>query len=915
MASADELKQRIDLHDLADRLGLERPSGGQNYRSPHHADKSPSLSIYEKNGQQSWKDFSSDEGGSCIDLVMYVQGLDFSEAMRWLHDEYGIPRSKPDTVEQRQRTWPEQLADICTEKGKDLSQGLDYLRSRGLSDEILQRAVAARAIGFNDYRNPKKEEGTHGHGGPGVAFITRRWSDNQVVAVDQRYLAPDLNGGVKSNCQGERAGVPWFLTRQSVKAAHTVYIVESPINALSVMDCGLPKGTVAVAARGVTGLEHVDWSFLRGKKVVICMDNDEPNEKGHRPGTAAAWTIYDQLVELLVPAMLVDQDAWEHNDCNDILMKEGRDELRMALRRFSPWIIPGQCGDEELRKGAPRVFLPGQDLYPYWRFRAKPDFVTWIDKIVKEDGGQEKQTFADVCGFRVADLSRISVQGAQATLTGDEDHAPHTVYAVTVQTALDDKRLVRRVLDDELVHNLDQWRRFGPIYKAPAFARMLNILYRTAEVTERRAANFVGLCWREGKLAVSHGPDCYFTAPEKQCPYHNLVWPSGSKADARAVVEAYQATFDKNAAAIPLVWIAGAHLKVVLGFWPHFVIQAEKETGKTTLLKRLERTMAFTVFSNESLKTPFRLLTTVSHTSHPVGWDEISANRKQIIDEAITMLQQTYQYNVTRRGNDMTEYLQSAPVFLTGEEVDADTLQGKVVRSSLTLGGRGDRIREDLPLFPMREWLEYLASMQKETIRAKFDKALQYLKTKSLAATDKKSGTVRMVENYAALVTGWSLLCEFAGIPSSQGQFITSAIEEMNAHIKETTATRQPWVWIIQAIINEIAANQYRAPWDIRTSDDTGLRMLVIKPQHIMHHLASTMSLRATFDALPIKKSSSLMQQLQRAEVICQPRVDATIGAKRYSHMVGLSIEALELYQLHVPEPETVASAEERQTA
>ena len=46
MASINELKQQIDLHDLAERLGLERPGGTGNYRSPGGGDKNPSLSIF-----------------------------------------------------------------------------------------------------------------------------------------------------------------------------------------------------------------------------------------------------------------------------------------------------------------------------------------------------------------------------------------------------------------------------------------------------------------------------------------------------------------------------------------------------------------------------------------------------------------------------------------------------------------------------------------------------------------------------------------------------------------------------------------------------------------------------------------------------------------------------------------------------
>jgi len=70
MASIDELKQQISLHDLVEKLGISRPGGRGNYRSPHHNDKSASLSIYRSGTR--WKDHSTEEGGTCIDFVMYV---------------------------------------------------------------------------------------------------------------------------------------------------------------------------------------------------------------------------------------------------------------------------------------------------------------------------------------------------------------------------------------------------------------------------------------------------------------------------------------------------------------------------------------------------------------------------------------------------------------------------------------------------------------------------------------------------------------------------------------------------------------------------------------------------------------------------------------------------------------------------
>ncbi|KVW44902.1 hypothetical protein, partial [Burkholderia ubonensis] len=86
MASIEELKQRIDLHDLADRLGLKRGRGGDRalYHSPQHEDRSPSLSIYVNHPKHGtgWRDHSADAGGSCIDLVIHARGGTVADAVR-----------------------------------------------------------------------------------------------------------------------------------------------------------------------------------------------------------------------------------------------------------------------------------------------------------------------------------------------------------------------------------------------------------------------------------------------------------------------------------------------------------------------------------------------------------------------------------------------------------------------------------------------------------------------------------------------------------------------------------------------------------------------------------------------------------------------------------------------------------------
>lgn len=894
MASIDELKGRIDCIDLAHRLGLERPQKTGNWRSPHHADKSPSVQVKERH----WKDYSSGEHGDCIDLVAWVLGCSKGEAIRWLHEAYAIPFDRPKEAP-REKSTVEYIADRCLEEPGPV---VEYLKSRGIPEEISRRAIARKSLGWNTWTSSKAAAGEFGYGGPAAAFIVRTLNPGHVVAVDMRYVDPALNGNVKTQSQGEKHGAPWTSDLRRLQDARTVFVVESAINALSVETCDLPYAA-AIATRGTATVDGVDWRVLHGKRVIACFDNDAPDDKGRRAGPEAAWRLHEVCTAVNVPVLFVDQDEWEENDVNDVLQKHGAHELTMRLKRIEDWLIPGMPGRGTEQLGRPRIYLPGHDFAHYWRYRVKDDFTSFVTKVEKNDEtGIETPSFKDLCGFRIAAISRVSVASSASVMSGDPDQAPTTYFAVSVQAPRHGPRLMRRVIEDERLHNIEHWKKFGPVFDQGAFLRMVNILERTADIGARKAANFVGLAWREGKLVVNEGPDTYFTEPEKQCPYHNLSFPSGSLADARTVISAYQTTFSNNAAAIALVWALGGHMKALTGFWPHLIMQADKGAGKSTLIKRLERSLAFTMFSGQSLMTEFRMLTSISHTSHPVGWEELSARRQEVIDKAVAMLQEAYQFTTSRRGSEMTEYLLCAPVMLAGEDVPVRSLLGKVVRAELRKDKQGPLVPEVMPRFPVRQWLEHLARQSRTRVHELLEQARGHCQ-QVCRATGKDAGASRMVTNYSAVLAAWRLLAEFAGIDRAQGDFETALIAEMNGHIGETSADREPWVWIVEILLSELASGTYRHPalWD----EVDGVECLLVRTSHVMDHLAHSMWLREKWNGLPVKSDRVFKKQITQAGVVLRDAAGAAldyerkVGDRRVSHMTALDLTALQNFGLY----------------
>ncbi len=911
----DELKSRIDLNDLAEQLGwkrhgAEKTNGNALYHSPHRKDEQPSVSVYD--GARKWKDHATDEKGSCIDMIIYNDRLasdDTAEAIRRLHDIYGWPMERPKQAgsdgqpaePQREKSRAEYIADRCL---LATDAAISYLvEQRGITEEVAKRAVQKKAVGFNDYTSPKVQAGNPGHGGPACAFIVRTLNPGHVVAVDLRYLDKDLNGGVKTQCQGEKHGYGWTSDIKKLHAAETVYLVESPINALSIECAGLHRAA-AFAIRGVANLE-MDWSFLRNKQVILCMDNDKPFPDGHpqaglRPGLNAAWKLHEKLTALDISALMVEQEEWgDINDVNDLLKAQGSDALRTALRRLEPWLIPGMPG--KVLPGKKRIFLPAHHFGIYQDYRVKEDFTSiFAIRKVRDADGQEQEIpyYKDLAGFRVAAMSRVTIQSATATMTGDDDNQPNTLFAISVQTTRHGAKLVRKVVGDEQLHSIDTWKKFGPVFSQGPFLRMVNIFENAAHIGARDAANFVGLCFKGGRLVVNEGPDCYFTNPDQQCPYHNLTFPSGTRQDARAVIAAYQTTFGRNAALLPLIWGLGGHLKPLLGFWPHMQVQADKGAGKSTLIKRLERSINFTMFSGQSLQTEFRLLTSISHTSHPVGWEELSARRQDIIDKAVGLLQENYQYTLNRRGADMTEFLLSAPVMLAGEDVPVRSLIGKLVRTELKV--KGDLMPDDLPRFPVRQWLEFLTGFTPVQVRGMYAQFRQKCLEASRASGD-DDGATRMSGNYAAILTAWRLLAEFADIPLDQGNIMADLKAQMNAHIGETSADRAPWVWIMETALGELARGEYPAPFKYDMVD--GDQCLLLRTSDVMHHLSTKMALRDVWNGLPVKSDRVFKKQITQAGVTIDKSDggghERTINGRRVAHMTALSLHRLAGYGLH----------------
>lgn len=893
-----------DLHDVASKLGLKLGKGesgeSRNYHSPTHADRSASLSIFKVQNGYAWKDHSADYGGDAIELVRYTNDCSFMEAVKLLAGWYHVVDDRQPLATQRKKTLPEMIADQVLHKDTPKDKLTEYLKGRGITDAVIELAIKSRAVGFNTYASPTKERGEKGYGGEGVAFVVRDRYSNEVIAVDTRYLDPELNGGLKTNSQGEKADAPWCLSWESIRKAHTIYVVESAINALSVLSAlGTKRSVGVLALRGTANAENVSEGLFEGKQVILCMDWDKPHTegklKGMQAGAKAAWSLYDRLTRAGIATQLIDQTDWVlGEDINDVLKKQGLLAARSALEKLETCAIAGLPA-KAVEGAKSRFFLPQHDYEKYWRYQVKSDFTIFLDKYKYDEEGELKPLeFIDLAAFRVAHVGRISIQSWQATVLNAPDGRPDTMFNVICQTSQHGHTLRKATMTDDQYTNLQTWAKFGYIYKPAEFMRLTSILTRTLDDTEELAVNYVGLAYKNGKVVVNNGTDCYFRSPDKQCPYSNLIFNSGDPAHASTLIHAYQETFKNNAALIPFVWALGAHLKIFLGWYPHLQMEAEKGSGKSTLMDALSRSLQMEVFGADMLKTSYRSQHSVSYTGHPVMWEEVGANSQDSIKSASDRLQEAYNYRHAIRGD--LAYLSSAPVLLGGEEVDMNSLIGKLTRTSLKAKLQGSPISGNLPVFPLKEWLEYLAKIQRGTVESDLETTARFLAEKSCARPDDANAR-RIIKNFAAIGIAWKYLCAFAQVDPRQGGFITSLTAEMNSFLAETEASRQPWVWIVEIIFSEIDAGRFNYPMAVnyrhKLKDGTEDEVLYVRHTHMMDHLRHSNHLKGRLEALPIKSPKTFKSQMLSAGVIVEEGIERKIQERRTSGLIALSLSKL----------------------
>ena len=174
-ATVDEIKNQIDIVDvIGDFVNLKKSGQAYKARSPFTNEKTASFFVVPAKGI--YKCFSSGKGGDAINFIMEYDGLNYTEALKYLAVKYGIEIEEKELTDEDLKSQNEreslfivlnyakkyfQKNLLTSDEGKAV--GLSYFKERGIDAQTIEKfglgyslekwddfLIQARKEGFTD---------------------------------------------------------------------------------------------------------------------------------------------------------------------------------------------------------------------------------------------------------------------------------------------------------------------------------------------------------------------------------------------------------------------------------------------------------------------------------------------------------------------------------------------------------------------------------------------------------------------------------------------------------------------------------------------------------------------------------------------------------------------------------------------
>ncbi len=296
------VKEKVCIADVCEKYGVTLNKNGQsNCPLPNHQDDTPSFSI--KRSENYFKCFGCGESGDIIRLVELMFSLTPLESANKLAYDFGIDLDSPTKCKSKVAITKPLSKDI-EQANLTISNGCvadiknyilqcsndvkltDYFAKRGLTDSTVKRF----SLGYDKDKDvivmPYNKQMTY--------YSTRS-------TQSKAFYKPKT----------ESAGTEPLFNADALKVKEPVFVVESPLCAMSIAQCG----GQALALCGVHGsklyeeLKNTEFEY----PLIISLDNDKAGQEGSKK-------LCDELLRLDVSYMCSNISD-QCKDPNALLMK------------------------------------------------------------------------------------------------------------------------------------------------------------------------------------------------------------------------------------------------------------------------------------------------------------------------------------------------------------------------------------------------------------------------------------------------------------------------------------------------------------------------------------------------------------------------------------------------------------------
>jgi DNA primase len=307
-SSVEAVKAAADMVAVVEtRTALRKAGARFTGRCPFHEERTPSFSVNA--ADKLYYCFGCGAGGDLIKFVRETEQLDFTGAIEWLAERFGVQleyeESSPEQdADRRRRDRLFQLLDQAATfyerylwESEVGALARDYLKGRGLEEEVCREFRLGLAAGGATLAAKAREKGFNDAELRAAGLVTQRGGDyfsrrlvfpladqrGRVLGFQARKLYEDdpLRGKYVNTPEGELFHKGWILygldrARAAIAKQDRAVVVEGNTDVLALRQAGF-EPVAASMGTALTDRQLKDVARLT-RRVWLCFDGDAAGE-------------------------------------------------------------------------------------------------------------------------------------------------------------------------------------------------------------------------------------------------------------------------------------------------------------------------------------------------------------------------------------------------------------------------------------------------------------------------------------------------------------------------------------------------------------------------------------------------------------------------------------------------------------